>query len=354
MEKVFNPVMLKLMRKARGFNQTAFSKLVEVTQGAYSKIEQGFMEVDGVKINRFSDILKVPVDFFYLEEKMFPPATPLHRSRSAVSKNLVDKIEAIANLMRIQVNILLESIDDFKVTIPKIDNSFMSPEEIANNIRSILHIPYGPIDNMIDIIENCGIFVVELDFETEKIDGFSMFGTRVQPIIFINRSFPADRKRFTLAHEFGHLIMHDNVNYNEFNNIEDEANRFASEFLMPSNEIKSQLSNLNIAKLVNLKRIWKVSMAAILHKAGDLKTITQNQSKYLWIQMSKKGYRRKEPVVIEEEKSSLINELIEFYKEDLNYSVNDLLSLLKIDQYDYDYFYNDKKFRLWNNPQYLS
>lgn len=68
------------------------------------------------------------------------------------------------------------------------------------------------------------------------------------PIVIVNQQSPRVRQRFTLAHELGHIIIPwhlgtfvDDIDFskgassfdNQYENIEKEANRFASELLMP-------------------------------------------------------------------------------------------------------------------------
>ena len=58
------------------------------------------------------------------------------------------------------------------------------------------------------------------------------------PVILINATSPTDRKRLTIAHELGHLVLH-SVDVTE--ELEIEANWFAAEFLMPAEVIRPQL-----------------------------------------------------------------------------------------------------------------
>ena len=76
--------------------------------------------------------------------------------------------------------------------------------------------------------------------------------------------------------------------------MEDEANAFASEFLMPEKEMRAEFSNrIDLKELARLKRVRKVSMAALLYKASGMGKLDKNQTAYLWRQMSK--YRVDEP-----------------------------------------------------------
>ena len=97
--------------------------------------------------------------------------------------------------------------------------------------------------------------------------------------------------------------------------IEEQANQFAAEFLLPGKEIRAELFNLNLSKLVRLKLYWKVSMAAILMRAQKLDTITSNHARYLWMQMAKAGYKTREPVELDVkgEQPSRLKKLIDAY-----------------------------------------
>jgi Zn-dependent peptidase ImmA (M78 family) len=82
-----------------------------------------------------------------------------------------------------------------------------------------------------------------------RVDGICLNLKRsgIRPTIIINSDRPASRKRFTLAHELGHVLIpwHQGSLYDDFSvsdgasgfdhwEMEGEANRFASELLMPS------------------------------------------------------------------------------------------------------------------------
>jgi Zn-dependent peptidase ImmA (M78 family) len=146
-------------------------------------------------------------------------------------------------------------------------------------------------------------------------------------IIFINNNQPTDRKRFTLCHALGHIIMH---NYSVSSQIENEADRFAGEFLMPANEIRHQLINLDIPKLANLKRYWGVSMAALIMRAKHLEVISDYEETQLWKRMSARGYRLSEPFEpsIKDEAPELLKKIISLYKTQLHYSDQQLEDFL--------------------------
>ncbi len=101
-------------------------------------------------------------------------------------------------------------------------------------------------------------------------------------------------------------------------NMEKEADIFAAEFLMPEVEIKPDLVSLTLHKLASLKRKWLVSMGALLYRAKDLFGADFiNQYDYLVKQMSRLGYRLREPSELDVpfEEPALLNKLFSMYEE---------------------------------------
>ena len=71
---------------------------------------------------------------------------------------------------------------------------------------------------------------------------------------------------------------------------------FAAEFLMPWEVIRPQLRNLTIAKLIDLKREWGISMQALIERAYLGKLINSTQRMNLYKSLSARGWRTSEPV----------------------------------------------------------
>ena len=157
--------------------------------------------------------------------------------------------------------------------------------------------------------------------------------------MYINKNRPSDRIRLTEGHEVAHYILHFGKKISEDRDIEREAQEFANELLIPSREIKPHLVKLNLEKLADLKRYWKVSMAAILYKAREMGMLTANQAKYLWMQMAAKGYKKQEPIEIEGDNPTLLREIIDAYIEDMGYDKTELAKILYLSEDEFDVNY---------------
>ncbi len=120
--------------------------------------------------------------------------------------------------------------------------------------------------------------------------------------------------------------------------MENEANDFASALLMPARDIRPHLSGrrLSIQQLAALKPVWRVSMAALLYRANAIGAITENQSQYLWRQMSAMGYRRAEPPELDlrVEMPTVLPEIVRLHLEDLGYGLSDLAEALRSSEED--------------------
>jgi IrrE N-terminal-like domain len=104
-----------------------------------------------------------------------------------------------------------------------------------------------------------------------------------------------------------------------------QANIFASEILMPTPEIKSQFHNPSNSRFMELKLYWGASMQALIYKAWQIGRISDRMFKYYNIEMSKRGFRTKEPIEWNgsAESAATLRQLVATYVDELEYSTGD-------------------------------
>jgi Zn-dependent peptidase ImmA (M78 family)/DNA-binding XRE family transcriptional regulator len=337
----FNPKTLIIARESRGLTQQDLAEKISFPQSALSKIENGNQQIDDDFLKKVSEALNFPKSFFNEDLEIYPPN--LHyRKKSDVPSKILSYAEAVMNIYKHNVQKFLISVNLPFTKLPFLDRvTNITPQDAARYLRQFWAIPKGAINNVTKILEDNGILIIPMNFGTEKIDGRSMITSNGQFIIFINKKMSGDRLRYSLCHELAHIILHINSLSVFEVDIEKEAMVFASEFLMPEKEIKPQLagSKLTIQKLADLKRYWKVSMQAILYWATTLKTVTDNQARYLWSQFNSLRIRVKEPIEIPIEKPSLLKEIITMFTQTLGYSKDELLDLTKLNVQDFNEWY---------------
>jgi len=331
----FNPDMLILARESRGWYQGELAEAASLQQGTVSKVESGALVPSPETVDRFAEKLRYPRSLFYQPDRIygFNSTVFFHRKRQSLPDKTLRKLHAHMNLTRMRVTRLLRSTEILsacrfqRIDLAEYRNSV---ETVARLVKSTWLIPSGPVRNVTRAIEDAGGIVVAMDFETRQIDAISEWVPPFPPIFVINSNsdITGDRLRLTLAHEIGHSVMHQFPSAT----MEDEANRFAAEFLMPAREIKPSLYSLTFAKLIDLKAQWKVSMAALVQQAASLKTISPDQKKYMFMNLGKRGWRLREPEYtdIPIERPELFASLIQVHLSELEYTPGQLANTVML------------------------
>lgn len=304
--------MVTLARESRGLTQKELANLLGLSAGKLCRVEQDDQSFSEEIIEKLSDILNYPPSFFYQNSESYIPTAIDFRRRLKVPNKLLKEINAKVNLHRLIVEKLLSGKSRRSLPIINVGES-ATPAEAATQLRKAWKMGKGPIDNLTACLESNGIIIIAFDFGTERVDSRVVI-TKNSGIIVINSLMLGDRQRFSLAYELGHLVLHASTTAPlENRDIGHEANLFASEFLMPRQEITSDLQGeITVSKLADLKRKWKVSMQALLYRAEDLKIITYNQKRYLLGQFNSMNIRRREPPEFDvpKERPELLSKLI--------------------------------------------
>lgn len=264
--------------------------------------------LDPERAKYVADVLGVPPSALVLPVSGLSSSIVFHRKRATMPVSKANQVRAILDLTHIQVGAVLGSSQPLLRTerTPLPEDGYTTPEDVAKDLRDQLAPGIGPIQSVVATLESAGVPVVIRDLGSTLMDAIFSWPTGAHPLVVLSSHAPADRQRFTLAHELGHAVMHQIPSENQ----EAEADRFAAEFLMPARGIREHLSGASIPSLARLKPVWRVSMAALLRRARDLGQITESRYKTLSIEMSAAGYRKNEPVSISPEEPSLIGETL--------------------------------------------
>ena len=341
MNATINTEMLILGRELRGLTQTELSKITTIKQAHISRYEAGLRTVPDKDVTTIAEALNLPTSFFYrFGQRYGVEASELyHRKRQAASIADLKRLDAQINRVRLDVQLLSESVDvDSPYSIPFQEvNDEWDTERIASRVRAAFKLPSGPVKHLIKTLESAGCIIVFYAFNTDKVDALVQWVKPGVPIILVNDALPADRLRFTLAHELGHMVMHRNP---EGDDIEAQANDFASAFLMPADDIVSQFQPISLPHLAQLKLYWKVSIQAMIVRSFKLRIITERQYRSLNEQISKLGYRKHEPNQFPSEEPELLKRMLNVFIGDFDYTLAELGQLLHmpIDELQQIYF----------------
>ena len=339
-----NGDMLRLARQRMGFAQTEAAKQLGVDQSLLSRLENGVAEIRDELLARAEAAYNVRRSFFFQTDPIYGVPVSVHpmwRKKADVSGRDVDAVVAELNMRVMHLRKFLEAADVAKVNdLPRLDiEDYGDPEHIAGLVRSHWKVPPGPIRDLTVLTERAGILVVHSAMAGASISGVTFSAPGMPPLVVLNSEQPADRMRFTLAHELGHLVMHRFPSPD----MENEAHAFASALLLPAGELKPllQARKIDLPLLASLKPEWKVSMQSIIMRAKSLGLLTRHQEEYLWKQMSARKWRLREPVELDfaHENPSVISNLVKIFRDHLGYSAEELSKLLHIPEAEFSKLY---------------
>jgi len=172
-------------------------------------------------------------------------------------------------------------------------NELIEAENAADAMRFAWGLGFDPLDNLMDTLESREIKIHQLDCSGD-FDACTFYHNHI-PVIAINRNFPGDRQRFSIAHELGHIIL----NVRDADIIEKVANRFAGAFLLPRQAIYQELgekrTSISPEEIHLIKHKFGISMQAIIYRAKDVGIISGSLYTQMMKEFSIQGFRQKEP-----------------------------------------------------------
>lgn len=338
--KEFNGERLKFARLYNGYTVDELASKIDITAQAESQYEMEKITPQFDKIILLSNVLNFPVDFFLAKDNiLLKSGSSYFRSLMKTPKKYRTEQKTKVCLLAKLYTVLNEYIEFPTLDLPHDIESYDTPEEAASYLREFWKLGDKPILNLLRLLEAKGIVVTSYDTNTSDIDAFSqqflINGKEVFFIAYSNNKNSAARINFDLAHELGHIILHnwnedtEDISREEFKQREKEANEFAAAFLLPTESFLNDIKfyNNELSRYVELKKKWRVSIGAMIHRACQLDVLTMNQYQYLIRIMNKKGMKQVEPLddILEIPYPRLLRDSIDLLLTNNVFSKNELL-----------------------------
>ncbi len=318
-------------REARGVTQRSLADMINISHTAISLYEKGQRSPSSDILKKIAKNLNFPMHFFLLNDVSRVSTTIFFRSMSSATKTArlraTRRYEWLLNIVRyLQEFVTLPNVnfprfDHFHAEVASISDEVI--EDIADRTRKHWGLGFGPISNVTWLLENNGAIVVRQELGARTLDAFSNWNEYDTPrpyFVLGEEKISAVRSRFDAAHELGHLILHYHVDENTLRNsstfklIEKQANHFAAAFLLPEQTFsKEVLFAPNLEMLVPLKSKWRVSISAMVKRLRHLRLISHEREQRLFINISRRHWRTKEPLddELEIEKPRIIQKVFD-------------------------------------------
>jgi Zn-dependent peptidase ImmA (M78 family)/DNA-binding XRE family transcriptional regulator len=320
---------IKRARIKAGLSQDALVTKANniVTKQAMSQYEKNQKTPSSQVLIAIANALNIKLDFFFRKTNVeigqvdFRKHSSFGKKQQEVLKeNVKDALERYLELEDILgINKAFENpLSNLKI------NSYEDAEKAAEELRNKWELGIDPITNIMSVIEFKDIKVIYIKEESPRFNGLSGWakndGNHPFIVINSNESHSLDRKRFTTAHELGHLLLEKIIENDDLDH-EKVANRFAGAFLFPKNSVHKELSEhrnkISLVELVHLKIKYKMSIQAIMYRLKDLGIISESKYKSFAISNTKSKFDSQYPLKNElEEINRFENLLARAYSEE--------------------------------------
>lgn len=304
----FVPVRLTQARVSAGLTKLDLGNRIGKSPSSVTRWEKGESLPESEALESLSLILKCPIAWF---TKELPPET----KSNIFFRTLATTTNDLRTVARVKIGWQQEIATYFskwldwpEIKLPQsnaIDHRELDRSDVANyaqSCRDMWGLGLGPIENLLLSIESAGVICSKIYQGHTKMDGLSQWEEPTnRPFILLSKDKNNYyRGRFDAAHELGHLVMHRFINTFDLlhhKEIEDQANYFASCFLLPEESLSLELPRYpSLENLLGLKRRWKVSVAAIIFRANKLGLIGEDETLRLRKSYSARGWSKGEPL----------------------------------------------------------
>jgi Zn-dependent peptidase ImmA (M78 family)/DNA-binding XRE family transcriptional regulator len=305
---MFTPSRLTLARKRRGLSKKTLANAVGVTDRMISFYEDGAKAPSEETLASIARVLRFPVEFFQGEDLEEPTLESVSfRALSSMTSGERDSAHA-AGALALHLSRWIEG--RFILPTPDIPSlrGFGDPETAAQALRAEWRLGERPIKNLTHLLESHGVRIFSLPADSRRVDAFSAWQGQT-PFVFVNTSKTAERTRFDLAHELGHLTLHQHGKPSG-RAAEHEADRFGAAFLMSKASILAHgPRNPSPQVLVSHKRRWGVSAMALAHRLHEVGLASDWTYRGLCIELAKSGLEE-EPDPMPKEGSQILSKVL--------------------------------------------
>jgi Zn-dependent peptidase ImmA (M78 family) len=294
----------------RRLTAKALSEQSGLAADTISRIEKGINQPDDHTVAKLSIALGYPIEFFFdRDPEDINTGAVSFRSFSKMSARERDAAMAAGSL-----GLQLANWIEQRFSLPHPNLLDLSretdPEIAAYSLRQYWGIGEKPIGSMLALLEVNGVRIFSLSENTASVNTFSFWRDN-RPFMFLNNFKTTESSIFDTAHELGHLVMHKHGDPKGPRFIEREADRFASAFLMPENDVKARMPPLvTIGVVLKAKLRWRVSAMAMAYRLSSLGLLSEWQYKSLCIELGRRGFRSSEPGGIGRETSVIWQKIL--------------------------------------------
>lgn len=272
-----------------------------ITKAGLSKYERNASTPSPAFLLKLARVLGVTGQYF-MREPAVRVAWVAFRKHPRLSENRQEQIRAYAVQLAEGQLWLEQTIYPGARPLMPAPRTVRTPddaEDAAMELRTLWKLGEAPIESVTEAAEAHGTIVVGWRQDEGRVDGLSGWVNETIPLALVNTSTAPERRRYTLAHELGHMVMQPTAEHAAKGEL--LAQRFAAAFLVPAATARCELGvrrhHLSLNELALLKRKHGLSMSGWAHRAHDLGIIDEGHRNALCRAFVRNGWKKQEPSV---------------------------------------------------------
>lgn len=273
---------IKNSRLHKGLSLQEVADKVGVSKQMISKYEKGESMPGSDKLISLSKLFNQKIDYFFRKSEVEIGEINFRKRSTFGTK----KVNALKEEIRIRIEnyLYIENILNLNHTFlhPLSDFKIEKEADIitaASSVKKFWNIGEDSLYNIIELLEEKNIKVIEVEDDTNKFDGLATIVDNLYHIIVIKKNSSVERKRFTLLHELGHLIL--NFSDTDEKMQEKFCQQFASEMLLSADnlvfEFGEHRSSVSSVEVINVQKKYGISFPAIVYKLGEQNIISKSR-----------------------------------------------------------------------------
>ena len=282
-----NPTIIQWARERSGYTRQEVAKSLNRDVATISNWESGAAAPTYVQLEKLADKYKRPVAMFFFPE---PPHETDFVGQLALRSSEIEQLDPGIRILLRQARARQLSLMELNMDVNPAETKIFrdlhpqlgdSPTELAQQTRAYLDISVDTqagwnsakeaLENWREGVEEKGIFIFKDAFRDDSVDGFCLVHEQF-PVVYLNNSRSSVRQIFSLFHELAHLLLGENGITRGINPVGEQievfCNRFAAEFLVPSDDLETRFNDslYDDIAIEELAGYYKVSRPVILLK----------------------------------------------------------------------------------------
>lgn len=286
---------IRRARHAASRSQQSLADDVGVSKMVISKYEQGKAAPSSGVLLRLAKSLGYPAEYFLRPVSVSLSVPAYFNRHNLPQKQEQAVVAAVQEWLERYLDIEDLVGDETRFEMPEgfprgvasdAATASAEAEAAADALRRAWELGMGPLDDLVDILEGRGIKVGEVTAQ-EDFESLMLRTDSGQPVIAVRRGGPVEQRRFSVAHELGHLV----TNLPEGKEGEQLADRFAEALLAPASTVRRELghqrTHLSMAELVHLRDRYGMSLRAWVLRAHHLGIIPESEVRRLSVELGR-------------------------------------------------------------------